>query len=306
MNQSVRRISEGAMMVAMVGLVLFFNRQTAGMFEYLFYWLLSFPILIYTAKYGLKAALIPAFSMLVLSLILSVPTTVFYLVSALIVGLFYGCGVKKQLENRVLLGATIFFTFLSYLVTAVLLAQVFGYGSDDVEMLIELFQLLEISVPAQIAKIALWVSVFLALVMSVLEALCIHLLAILLLKRLKIAEIRTKTVIDLQFPKWFGVISIIVILLFLGRNMLELNSEAAALLSLAMLAVSVIALANGCMYLMCILLLAGRKKWVFILPLMAITPIIQYIILFFGIYDMLIGGKQILKEAVQNGTIRKP
>ena len=36
MNQSVRRISEGAMMVAMVGLVLFFNRQTAGMFEYLF------------------------------------------------------------------------------------------------------------------------------------------------------------------------------------------------------------------------------------------------------------------------------
>ena len=45
MNQSVRRISEGAMMVAMVGLVLFFNRQTAGMFEYLFYWLLSFSIL---------------------------------------------------------------------------------------------------------------------------------------------------------------------------------------------------------------------------------------------------------------------
>ena len=66
MRNDTRKITEGAMMCALVGLVLFINRQLGGMIEYTIYWILSFPILIYTVRYGWKAALIPAVSMLLL------------------------------------------------------------------------------------------------------------------------------------------------------------------------------------------------------------------------------------------------
>lgn len=305
MNQSVKRISEGAMMVAVVGMVLFFNRQTAGMFEYLLYWTLSFPILLYCVKYGLQAALLPAICMIILSFMLSVPTTIFYICSSLIIGLFYGFGVRKHFENKVLLGFTIFFTFVSYIITTIIFAKLFGYGSEDIEMIMKLLDLLQIQLPYDIAKIALVFAVLVAFIMSVLEALCIHLIAIILLRRLKIAEIKVKSIIDLSVPKWIGMISLIVILLFLGRNVLKLEDEVLAMITLAMACVSVIGIANGCIYLMCVLSLVGKKKWVFILPILALTPLIQLIVLFFGIYDMLIGGKQALKEAFYYGAIRK-
>ena len=68
MNKQTRKITEGAMMCAIVGLVLFINRQLGNMLEYFMYWVLTFPILVYTAKYGVHNALVPSVSMLLLSL----------------------------------------------------------------------------------------------------------------------------------------------------------------------------------------------------------------------------------------------
>ena len=65
MHQSeTRKITEGAMMVGLMGLVLFFNRQSAGIFESTFYWLLSLPILVYTARQGLRWGMITSVSTL--------------------------------------------------------------------------------------------------------------------------------------------------------------------------------------------------------------------------------------------------
>lgn len=305
MNQNVKKITEGAMMCALVGMVLFFNRQTAGMLEYLFYWLLVFPILIYTVKYGFKAALVPSVCMLLLSVMLSAPTTIFYLCSSLIIGLFYGVGVKKHLENKILLGVTIFFTLISYIITTILFAQLFGFGGDDLEMTMEVLDMLHISLPYRIKDIALAISIFLAILMSVLEGTCIHLIAIILLKRLKIAEIRVKSIFDMQLPKWFGWISIVVILLFWGRNVVSLGHEGLTVLIGAYACVMVIGLGNGCLYLMCALLLSGKRRWVWVLPILVMIPIVQYLILFVGLYDMVTNGKQVLKEAFLNGTIRE-
>ena len=52
MHDQTRRITEGAMMCTLVALMLLLNRQLAGILEYAAYWVLSFPILIYTVKYG--------------------------------------------------------------------------------------------------------------------------------------------------------------------------------------------------------------------------------------------------------------
>ena len=127
MNKQTRKITEGAMMCAIVGLVLFINRQLGNMLEYFMYWVLTFPILVYTAKYGVHNALVPSVSMLLLSFMISSPTTIFYLFSCIVVGLVYGGGVRKGWKNGTLLVFSGIFTFFSYLVTTVLLAAVFGY-----------------------------------------------------------------------------------------------------------------------------------------------------------------------------------
>ena len=145
MKTNTHMITEGAMMTALVGVALFINRQFAGLLEYAMYWILSFPILIYTVRYGCKQALVPAVSMLLLSLIIAMPTTIFYLASALLCGLVYGGGVRNKWSNGALLGATGILTLVSYLITMVLFASVFGYDpAEDMIIAQKLAEVLQI------------------------------------------------------------------------------------------------------------------------------------------------------------------
>ena len=92
MNNQTKKMTEGAMMVAIVGMLLFINRQLAGMLEMVMYWVLTFPILMYTARYGVKSACVPAISMVLLSFMIAAPTTIFYL---------FSCDVVRSEERRV-------------------------------------------------------------------------------------------------------------------------------------------------------------------------------------------------------------
>ena len=88
MNNQTRKITEGAMMCAIVGLVLFINRQLGNMLEYFMYWVLTFPILVYTAKYGVRNALVPSVSLLLLYFISSSSARYFNLLSCIVLQLF--------------------------------------------------------------------------------------------------------------------------------------------------------------------------------------------------------------------------
>ena len=54
MNRDIRRITDGAMMAAIIGVMLFIDRQTAGMISGGFVWILPIPMVFYSAKYGMK------------------------------------------------------------------------------------------------------------------------------------------------------------------------------------------------------------------------------------------------------------
>ena len=56
MNNSVRKITDGAMMVALIGLFLFLNRQLAGLLDLYAAWLVPLPMVMYAVKYGWKSA----------------------------------------------------------------------------------------------------------------------------------------------------------------------------------------------------------------------------------------------------------
>lgn len=154
MNNQTKKMTEGAMMVAIVGMLLFINRQLAGMLEMVMYWVLTFPILMYTARYGVKSACVPAISMVLLSFMIAAPTTIFYLFSCDVVGIVYGAGIRKKWKNGTLLLWTGIFTFVSYLITTVLFAAMFGYDpAEDVEMVKMLLDFMHIDIGIPLAKI---------------------------------------------------------------------------------------------------------------------------------------------------------
>ena len=53
MNQNVRKITEGAMMVALIGVFMLIDRQFQGTFSSMFVFLLPLPMVYFGAKYGL-------------------------------------------------------------------------------------------------------------------------------------------------------------------------------------------------------------------------------------------------------------
>lgn len=111
MQNDIRKISEGGLMCALIGVILLLNRQTAGVFEASFYWILSLPILVYAARYDLKWSIIVSIATLLLSMMISSPATIFYLFSSLVIGVVYGVGVRKKWPNSILLGSVMLFTF---------------------------------------------------------------------------------------------------------------------------------------------------------------------------------------------------
>ncbi len=229
MHHATRSISEGAMMSALVGVVLLINRQFAGLLEYALYWLLSLPIIIYTVKYGWKKAMMPCTAMMVLAFMIALPTTMFYLASALLCGVVYGHGVQKGHSNVWLLTRCAWLTLASYFITMVLFAQVFGYDpQDDIIIAQRLMEMLSIS-SLNLGQVAFMAALLISVITAFLQTFCVHLLAVVLLTRMRLKAPQLKPIHTWQLPKWFGWLSICIWLLFSLKNVLKLEGNSLVL-----------------------------------------------------------------------------
>ena len=306
MNNQTKKMTEGAMMVAIVGMLLFINRQLAGMLEMVMYWVLTFPILMYTARYGVKSACVPAISMVLLSFMIAAPTTIFYLFSCDVVGIVYGAGIRKKWKNGTLLLWTGIFTFVSYLITTVLFAAMFGYDpAEDVEMVKMLLDFMHIDIGIPLAKIVTYVVIGSAILMTVLQTMCIHMIANVVLKRMHIETRAMKSIFEIKVPKSVGYTIIMIWVLFLVRNVLKLNQEASTVLLGAYLVCKVYAIACGAMCLMGLLVLLQKRALVFLLMIAVFVPYVQDVIAVIGIADILFLLRDKMKRGVINGSFGK-
>lgn len=299
MHNTTKRITEGAMMTAIFGVMLFLNRQLGGILEYLMYWIFTFPILLYTAKYGIRASLATSTAMVVLSFMLGTPTTIFYAVSCVLIGVVYGGGVRKGWSNTSLLASTGILTLLSYIFTMVVFAAFFGYSvEEDIEMLTMLMNMLNMNLGVSMKYILYIFTSFTVILTTVLQTMCIHMVAVLLMDRLKIAHHKMKTVFDLSVPKWIGWICIVIWLLFYGSNMVELKEGVRSVLMFLYLMMKVFCVGYGSLTFLSFIMLM-RKRWLlFVLVIVWCIPLGQSIIAVTGIIDMLQGIRKRIKESV--------
>ena len=94
-NSNTLRLTFGAMILAIFTLLLLLNRQTGGFFDELFIYILPVPMVIYAAKYGWKSGVWLFFGMAVFSFFFGTPYTMFYAVTAALLGLFLGTRFYK-------------------------------------------------------------------------------------------------------------------------------------------------------------------------------------------------------------------
>ncbi len=211
MKKQVRTITEGSMMLAIIGLFLFLNLQFAGILQTYFIIFIPLPILIYTIRYGFKNGLIVSFGAVFLSIMLGNVITLFYIGGGLLVGLAYGYGVNSNKSNDWLLLVSTIINAISLFIETYVLAAFIGYDLvKDTEALVESLKMIDgLVLPDNFIQLVLVLTPIILLLTGFIQALLTHLLAVTLLKRLNITIRRMKPLQHIQMPKWLGGLSLV-------------------------------------------------------------------------------------------------
>ena len=184
MRNDVRKITEGAAMIALISVFLLIDRQFAGQLNVYFAWIIPLPIILYTARHGFKAGWLPYISVVFISIMLAtLPSMIFAALYGL-VGLFYGLGVNRKYDSRTQFLFTSLFTPIIYFLSMVLFASFFGYDmGDEIKIVAEFLRAMEvepIAGEANIIRLVIFLTIFFG---AILEAYLLHIFARILLKR---------------------------------------------------------------------------------------------------------------------------
>ena len=96
MNNKTKKLTEGAAVIAILGVFLLIDRQFIGILSSYALFLLPIPMMFYSAKYGFKSSLAVLFGMIIVSFLVSTITTFIYVCGACLIGLVYGSNVNKN------------------------------------------------------------------------------------------------------------------------------------------------------------------------------------------------------------------
>ena len=126
MNKQTLKITYGAMIVALFAVILLINRQTGGMFQGMFLFILPIPMVAYAARYGWKASIATWAAMTFISIFVSTPTAIIYAGCEAFVGMVLGTCIyhKKDMTKTLLL--IMLLCVISELANTVIVAAIAG------------------------------------------------------------------------------------------------------------------------------------------------------------------------------------
>ena len=209
MNRQVRKLTEGAMMCALFGLVLLINRQFAGILEIFFVYVLPLPLVVYTVKHGFKSGAVCAVSICFMSLMISTLSSMVYSIVAVLIGLVYGELCRRKFSNGVLISVTMVLTMILEVMCCIVFAGVFGYDIHaDAQLLMETFAASGMQLPGNLGvKFFLLIAVLFVILTGVLEGILVHVFANVLMKRLKMEIVPISPIVLWNVPKWVGYVA---------------------------------------------------------------------------------------------------
>ena len=108
MNKNVRRLTDGAMMIAITAVFLLLDRALANTLTYYLMFLMPLPMVFYGTKYGWKGSWVVYAALLLVSFVVTTPQYIFYVAAEGFLGMVYGCGIyNKRPQNQLVVGAMV-------------------------------------------------------------------------------------------------------------------------------------------------------------------------------------------------------
>lgn len=215
MNNSVRRITDGAMMIAIVGAVLLIDRQLGNILTGYFMFLLPLPMVFYSTKYGMKDSWVVFVAMVLISFIVSTPSTIFYIASESFLGMVYGGGTHKHMQPRRLVMLCMLVGIVVNLIDTLVISAMLGYDlitqvNETTALYNEYFSQLIGQMPENFdfAGMVRNVILLVAAITGILQGYVTHVLSRLLLKRLRF-QVEPVTPISSYYPpKWSAILAL--------------------------------------------------------------------------------------------------
>lgn len=211
MNQNVRKITDGAMMAAIIGVLLLINRQTAGLLENMLLFAFPLPMVFYGARYGWKNSWMLFTAVMILTFIIGTPTTWFYVATESLIGMVYGCGIYHHVSTQKIVIRTLILAVIVNVISILILSSFFGFDiNGEVQAYEDAFNkalsAAGRSVPANmnLHNMLRTMIVVATVFTGIFEGLATHLLSRLLLKRLHFPLEPIKPLSEYFPPKWSG------------------------------------------------------------------------------------------------------
>jgi len=230
MNKT-KKLTQGAMMLAITGALILIDRMIAYMFTELVVLIAPVVIIIYGTIHSLKDAAILSVGMLIISFLLGNFQLIYliYIPVGIITALIYIYGIRKNRDKRTLMLSAICTYIIGEIVASFLVYPLLGFpiatmiseykiAMNEVSVLGMDYSSIFSSIGLDFDNIIVILYVISTILIGAMEGVLIHLLSVFLLKRFKIKDLGTTSLWDLKPNPVIAYISFLCLfLIFISR-----------------------------------------------------------------------------------------
>lgn len=285
MKKTTLQITEGAMILAMMGVFLLVDRQLAGSLSSVFAFVMPLPMAVYTRKHGGKIGLMVLVAAFFLNIVLVNPLSLFLVSAQEIIGFFYGYLANHGQNFKQILWKMVIFGVLVQLIDFTISLKVFGVNLDSqVKEMTDLFPNIVKMYQPSVLKNLVYLS---SILLGMLQALSTCLLSQVLLDRLKIQSPVLERFGNQKPRSLYGYLSTAAVILFIYLMRRPLSQEILQMLGLTIGLVGLVYLMFwGCLCLIAWLMHLGFPKMVSALLVLIASLILYYVVLLIGMISI--------------------
>lgn len=310
-NRRVNSITYGAIICALVGVLLLINRQFANFLDLYLFWIIPLPVIIYCIKFDCKQAIIMCVAMVLTSIVTTGfnLATMFYVTSSCVAGVAYGYGVNHGKSATVLICSVIAVSLVVMFISTFVFSAFFGYDiAQEIAWLQGLMQETLSTLTSQADNLDF--SKFLdynflfklyiisCILTSVLEGILVHFLAFIVLKRLKMTLPPMKSIGEIYAPTWMKVFVFGTIVAQLMAQFTSITQYDDIIMPLAVIA-NILCFTFGYIYFATVMALTIKNKNVKLLITIALflfLSVTASLLVIFGIFDMFTNSRKRMIE----------
>ena len=224
MNQT-KKLTQGAMMLAIIGALILIDRMTAYWFTELIVLMMPIVIIMYATMHTLKDGAMLCVGLLIISFLLGnfQFTYLIYVPVGIFTGMVYAWGITKNFDRRSLMLSAIITYTIGELIATFIVYPLLGF---PISRMIQEYQaafgeaskmtgfdykaLFE-SIGMDMGKLIGVLYIFSTVLMGAMEGVLIHLLSIFLLKRFKIKDLGTTNIYNVKPNPPLGYLSLMAV-----------------------------------------------------------------------------------------------